>query len=167
VLTPSGWRGLQEFLILDRGAAPIEAVELDGIATAGPSPEVLGAVADAEVVIVGPSNPVISIGPILALPGMREALAASPAKVVAVSPLIGGRAVKGPTDAFVAALGRPLSAAGIASLYEGVIDAIVIDEDDPDSPPAELASLACPTLMEGASGRRALAERVLEFARAL
>jgi LPPG:FO 2-phospho-L-lactate transferase len=87
--------------------------------------------------------------------------------VVAVSPLIGGRAVKGPTDAFVAALGRPLSAAGIASLYEGVIDAIVIDEDDPDSPPAELASLACPTLMEGASGRRALAERVLEFARAL
>jgi LPPG:FO 2-phospho-L-lactate transferase len=164
VLTPSGWRGLQEFLILDRGAAPIEAVELDGIADAGPTPEVLAALADAEVVIVGPSNPVISIGPILSLPGMRDALSASPAKVVAVSPLIGGRAVKGPTDAFVAALGRPLSAAGIASLYEGVIAAIIFDADDPDPPPAELASLACPTLMEDAAGRRALAERVLEFA---
>ena len=167
VLTPSGWRALQEFLILDHGAAPIEAVELAGVADAGPTPEVLAALADAEVVVVGPSNPVISIGPILSLPGMRDALSASPAKVVAVSPLIGGRAVKGPTDAFVAALGRPLSAAGIASLYEGVIDAIVIDEDDPDPPPAELASLACPTLMEDAAGRRALAERVLEFARGL
>ena len=167
VLTPSGWRALQEFLILDHGAAPIEAVELDGIADAGPTPEVLAALADAEVVIVGPSNPVISIGPILSLPGMRDALSASPAKVVAVSPLIGGRAVKGPTDAFVAALGRPLSAAGIASLYQGVIDAIVIDEDDPDPPPPELAWLACPTLMEDAAGRRALAERVLEFARGL
>jgi LPPG:FO 2-phospho-L-lactate transferase len=167
VLTPSGWRGLQEFLILDRGAAPIEAVELEGIAEAAPSPEVLAVLADAELVIIGPSNPVISIGPILALPGMREALAASPAPVVAVSPLIGGSAIKGPTEAFIAVLGRPVSAAGIASLYAGVIDAIVVDESDPDPPPSELASLVCPTLMEGAAGRRAVAGRVLEFARAL
>jgi LPPG:FO 2-phospho-L-lactate transferase len=165
VRTPAGWRGLQEFLILDRGQAPIEGVELEGIAAATPTPEVLEALAAAEAVIVGPSNPVISIGPILAVPGMREALAASPAKVVAVSPLVGGRAVKGPTDAFVASLGRPVTAAGVASLYAGVIDAIVVDAGDPG--PDEIPVLSRPTLMEGVEGRRALAAATLEFAREL
>ena len=162
VRTAAGWRGLQEFLILDHGEAPIEGVELEGIGAATPTPEVLEALAAAEAIIVGPSNPVISIGPILAVPGMREALAASPAKVVAVSPLVGGRAVKGPTDAFVAALGRPVTAAGIASLYEGVIDAIVVDAGDPG--PADIPVLARATLMEGAAGRRTVAGAVLEFA---
>ena len=87
-------------------------VELEGIAEARPTPEVLEALASAEAVIIGPSNPVISIGPILSVPGMREALAAAPGPVVAVSPLVGGRAVKGPTDAFVRSLDRPVSAAG-------------------------------------------------------
>ena len=116
--------------------------------------------------IVGPSNPVISIGPILAVPGMREAIAAAPGPVVAVSPFVGGRAVKGPTDAFVAALGRPLSAAGIASLYAGLLDGIVVDEGDPGEAEG-IATLHCPTLMTGAEGRRVLARRVLEFARGL
>jgi LPPG:FO 2-phospho-L-lactate transferase len=165
VRTPAGWRGLQEFLILDRGEAPIEGVELDGVAAATPTPEVLEALAQAEAVIVGPSNPVISIGPILAVPGMREALAASPANVVAVSPLVGGRAVKGPTDAFVASLGRPVTAAGVASLYAGVIDGIVVDAGDPG--PDDIAVLSRPTLMEGAEGRRVLAAATLEFAREL
>lgn len=167
VLTPAGWRGLQEFLILDHGEAPIEGVQLDGIADATPSPEVLAALGRAELVVVGPSNPVISIGPILALPGLRDAIARSPAKVVAVSPFVAGRSVKGPTDAFVASLGRPVTAAGVASLYAGVIDAMVVDAGDPDPPPADLETLAVPTLMEGRAGRRALAERVLEFGRGL
>jgi LPPG:FO 2-phospho-L-lactate transferase len=167
VRTPAGWRGLQEFLILDRGEAPIEAIELDGIAEAAPTSEVLEALATAEAVIVGPSNPVISIGPILAVPGMRDALADSPARVVAVSPLVGGRAVKGPTDAFVASLGRPVSATGVASLYAGVIDAMVVDAGDTDPGPEDVPVLSWPTLMEDADGRRALAERVLEFARGL
>jgi LPPG:FO 2-phospho-L-lactate transferase len=167
VLTSRGWRGLQEYLILDHAEAPIEGVELDGIAAARPTPEVLAALADAEAVIVGPSNPVISIGPILAVPGMREAIASAPGPVVAVSPLVGGRAVKGPTDAFIASLGRPVSAAGVASLYEGLLDGIVVDEGDPDPPPDDLRVLSCPTLMVGAAGRRALAARVLEFARGL
>lgn len=167
VLTPGGWRSLQEFLILDRGEAPIEGVELDGIAEARPTAEALAALAAADAIVIGPSNPVISIGPILAIPGMREAIIAAAAPVVAVSPFVGGRAVKGPTDAFVAALGRPLSATGIASLYAGLIDAIVIDDADPDPEPDGIATLSCPTLMEGREGRRALAERVLEFARSL
>ncbi|MET0927247.1 MAG: 2-phospho-L-lactate transferase [Solirubrobacterales bacterium] len=166
VRTPAGWRGLQEFLILDHGEAAIEGVELDGIAEARPTPEVLEALARAELVIVGPSNPVISIGPILAVPGMREAIVAAPGPVVAVSPFVGGRAVKGPTDAFVAALGRPLSAAGIASLYAGLLDGIVADERDAGEAEG-IATLHCQTLMTGAEGRRVLARRVLEFARGL
>ena len=167
VQTPAGWRGLQEFLILDHAEAPIEGIELGGIAEARPTPEVLEALAEADAVIIGPSNPVISIGPILSVPGMREAIAASPGPVVAVSPLVGGRAVKGPTEAFMASLGRPVSAAGIASLYVGLLDGMVMDAGDPDPPPEGMAVLSCPTLMEGPEGRRALAERVLDFARGI
>jgi LPPG:FO 2-phospho-L-lactate transferase len=166
VLTPNGWRGLQEFLIVDRSEPPIEGVEVQGLHDARPTPEVLEALAGADVVVIGPSNPVISIGPILAVPGMREAIAASGAPVVAVSPFVAGRAVKGPTEKFMAALGRPSTAAAVASLYEGV-QAMVVDADDPDPGPGDVQVLSCPTLMEGAEGRRNLAERVLDFADAL
>ena len=113
----------------------------------------LEALRGAEAIVIGPSNPVISIGPILAVPGMREAIAASAAPVVAVSPYVAGEVVKGPTDRFMQALGRPTTAAGVASLYAGLIDGMVVDEGDPDPPPAEIPTLAAPTLMEGASGR--------------
>jgi len=164
VRTPAGVRGLQEFLILDGGTAPIEDVEIEGIAEASPTPEVLDAIEAAEAIVIGPSNPVISIGPILSIAQLREALVAAPAPVLAVSPFVAGRAVKGPTEAFMAAVGREVSAAGVASLYAGLLDAIVVDSDDPDSPPDGVRSLACPTLMEGPEGRRALARRVLELA---
>ena len=165
VLTPAGWRELQEFLIVDGSEPAIEAVEVRGIPDARPTPEVLEALGAADLVVVGPSNPVISIGPILAVPGMREAMAGAP--VVAVSPFVAGRAVKGPTEKFMAAVRRPSTAAGVASLYEGLITAMVVDADDPDPGPEALPILSCPTLMEGAAGRRELAERVLEFAEAL
>ncbi len=164
VHTPGGRRGLQEFLILDEGATAIEGIDVEGLTGASPTPEVLDALDTAELIVVGPSNPVISIGPILAVPGMREAIAASSAPVIAVSPFVAGRAIKGPTEAFMTAIGRPVSAAGAASLYEGLLDAVVVDEGDPDPPPDDLHSLSCPTLMDGADGRRRLAARVLEFA---
>jgi LPPG:FO 2-phospho-L-lactate transferase len=167
VRTLGGWRGLQEFLILDGGQTPIEAVEVAHIADAMPTAEVRNAIANASAIVIGPSNPVISIGPILAVPGMRDAIADASAPVVAVSPFVAGRAIKGPTEAFMAAVGRPVNASGVASLYAGLIDAIVVDQDDPDPPPQDLQNLSCPTLMEGADGRRALAERVLEFAESL
>jgi LPPG:FO 2-phospho-L-lactate transferase len=144
VMTPGGWRH-----------------------AARPTPEVLEALAAAEAIVVGPSNPVISIGPILAVPGMREAIAASGAPVLAVSPFVAGHAVKGPTEKFMAALGRPSTAAAVASLYEGVIQAMVVDADDPDEGPEDVQVLLCPTLMEGREGRREVAERVLEFAEML
>ena len=118
-------------------------------------------------IVIGPSNPVISIGPILALPGMREAIVASPAPVVAVSPYVAGAVVKGPTDRFMAALGRPRSAAGVASLYAGLLDGRVVDSGDPEPPPEEPISLVVPTLMEGAEGRARLARQVLDFAEEL
>ena len=92
--------------------------------------------------MIGPSNPVISIGPILAVPGhARGDRRRASAPVVAVSPLVAGRAVKGPTEAFIEALGRPVNAAGVASLYEGLIDAMVVDADDPEPDPEGIASL--------------------------
>jgi LPPG:FO 2-phospho-L-lactate transferase len=167
VLTAAGRRDLQEYLIVDGGSVDVQGVELEGITEAEPTAEVLAALADAEAIVIGPSNPVISIGPILAVPGMREAIAASPAPVLAVSPFVAGAVVKGPTERFMAALGRPSTAAGVASLYTGLIDAMVVDEDDPDPPPEEIPTLAVPTLMEGAAGRARLARIVLDHAATL
>jgi LPPG:FO 2-phospho-L-lactate transferase len=167
VLTPDGWRGLQEFLIVHQSRPPIEEIEVQGLDRAFPTPEVREALAAAETIVVGPSNPVISIGPILSVPGMREAIAESEAPVIAVSPLVAGRAVKGPTEKFMGAVSRPSTAAGVASLYEGVIESMVVDAGDPDPGPDGVQVLSCPTLMEGAEGRRALAEQVLEFAQVL
>jgi LPPG:FO 2-phospho-L-lactate transferase len=164
VRTPAGWRGLQEYLVAERAEPPVEEVEIEGIADAQPTPEALEAISAADAIVIGPSNPVISIGPILAIAGMREAIATAAAPVVAVSPLVAGEVVKGPTELFMEAVGRPTTAAGVASLYEGLIDAMVCDSEDPDPPPESVRVLSCPTLMEGAQGRRGLAERTLEFA---
>ena len=163
VRTASGWRGLQEYLVMDRGEPPVEAVELEGIDTASATPEVTASLAEAELIVSGPSNPVISIGPILAVPGVRDGIAAASAPVVAVSPYVAGRVVKGPTDRFVAAVGRPQTAAGVASLYAGLLDAMVVDEGDPEPGPEEPQSFALPTLMEGAEGRERVARAVLQL----
>jgi LPPG:FO 2-phospho-L-lactate transferase len=167
VLTEHGRRELQEYLILDGGQPRVDGVELDGIAEARPTAEVTNAFRQADLIVIGPSNPVISIGPILAVPGMREAIDASPAPVVAVSPYVAGKVLKGPTDNFMQALGRPTTAAGVASLYTGLIDAMVVDEDDPDPPPADIPTLAAPTLMEGGAGRARLARTVLDYGQTL
>jgi LPPG:FO 2-phospho-L-lactate transferase len=164
VLTAAGRRDLQEYLIVDGGVAEVRGVELEGIAEAAPTAEVLAALGDAEAIVIGPSNPVISIGPILAVPGMREAIAASAAPTIAVSPYVAGEVVKGPTERFMAAVGRPSTAAGVASLYAGLIEAMVVDEGDPDPPPGEIPTLAAPTLMDGAAGRARLARIVLDYA---
>ncbi len=162
IRTAGEWIGLQEFLIRERGAAPIEDVSFEGAQEAVPSPAALSAIAQASAIVIGPSNPVISIGPILAVPGMREALGAASAPVVAVSPIVGGHVLKGPTAACMAWAGAEANAAGVTQLYAGLIDGLVSDE-----PVAGVPCLRTSTLMAGAQARRELAERVLEFANAL
>lgn len=162
VRTPKGLRPFQEFMIVDRWAGPIEEVVLQGIERARPTPEVAEALATADVIVIGPSNPVISIGPILSVPGMRAALREAPAPVIAVSPFVGGHAVKGPTDDFCRSAGIELSAQGIADLYADVIDGIVADE-----PAKGVAALVTDTLIGDAPTRRAVAQKILDFAEAL
>jgi LPPG:FO 2-phospho-L-lactate transferase len=167
VRTAEGWRDLQRYLVAEHAKAPVEEIELDGIADAEPTPEVLAAIAGADAIVIGPSNPVISIGPILSLGPLRKAIASAAAPVVAVSPYVAGQVVKGPTDLFMQAVGRPSTAAGVASLYEGLLDGMICDAEDPDPPPDGVRILSCPTLMEGREGRRSLAEQTLEFASTL
>lgn len=167
VHTAAGARALQEYLIVDRGEPEVRGVELDGIAEAEPTREVLETLRSAEAIVIGPSNPVISIGPILAVPGMREAITQFGVPIVAVSPFVAGQVVKGPTERFMQALGRPSTAAGVASLYAGLIDAMIVDEGDPDPPPEEIPTLATATLMERAAGRLRLARIVLDYAASL
>lgn len=158
------WRGFQEFMIVDRATGPVEGVELRGVEAARPTPEVADALAGAEAIVIGPSNPVVSIEPILAVPGVREALAKAPAPVVAVSPFVGARAVKGPTEAFCAWAGLPLGTAGALAAYEGLLDGLVADEPAAAS---EVPVLVTDTLMDTAPARRRLAAQTLEFARSL
>ena len=159
VRTPKGLRPFQEFMIVDRWEGPIEEVVLRGIEDARPTPEVAEVIATADTIVIGPSNPVISIGPILAVPGIRAALREAPAPVIAVSPFVGGRAVKGPTDDFCRSAGIELSAQGIADAYRDVIDGVVADE-----PVEGIPGLATDTLMEDAAARRTLAQKILDFA---
>jgi LPPG:FO 2-phospho-L-lactate transferase len=148
----------QEYMIVAGAAPPVEGVELRGLERARPSDDVLAALASCDLIVIGPSNPVISIGPILALPGMREAMAGAPAPVVAVSPFVDGRSVKGPTEHFCDWAGVARSAGGIVRVYEGVIDGVVADE-----PVDGLPCLVTDTLMETAERRRDLALEVADF----
>lgn len=167
VRTPAGTREVQEYLIVDHAEPEVEGVELRGISSARPTPEVTEAIATAELIVIGPSNPVISIGPILAVPGIREAIMTATAPVVALSPLVGGKVVKGPTAKFMQAVGRPATAAGVASLYEGLLDGMVVDVGDPDPPPQEIQTIAAPILMDNARARKRVARVVLGFGASL
>jgi len=156
------WHGLQEFLIRERGEGPVEEVAYANAGAAAPPPEALEALASADAIVVGPSNPAISILPILAVPGMREALQDTAAPVVGVSPLVRGEVVKGPTAAFLAWAGVPASSDGIAELYDGVLDGLVADE-----PADGLPTLVRDVAMPDQAARESLAADVLRFAAGL
>src|SRR6185312_9478080 len=155
----------QEWMILGRGAGPVEDVAFEGIEAARPTPEVLDALARARAIVIGPSNPIVSIGPILAMAGMREALRAARAPVVAVSPIVGGEVLKGPTAACLAWSGQPASATGVAAIYGDLLDGIVADERLPTA--LGLPLLETDLLMADGAGRQRLARETLAFATAL
>jgi LPPG:FO 2-phospho-L-lactate transferase len=154
------WVPFQEFMVRERAALPIDDVRYDGAAAASVPPEVAAALSAARVVVVGPSNPVISIGPILAVPGMAEALRASAAPVVAVSPIVGGEILKGPTKPFLEWAGVPLDASGIAEYYGDLLDGLVSDEEVA----LPLPSLRTATLLSEPGQRAQLAREILDFA---
>jgi LPPG:FO 2-phospho-L-lactate transferase len=126
------------------------------------APAALAALAHADAIIIGPSNPIISIGPMLAIDSLRAALEAAAAPVVAVSPIVGGAVLKGPTAACLAWAGRSADADGVARHYGPLIDAIVADE-----PVADVRSLTCDVAMATAAARRELARHTLELAERL
>jgi LPPG:FO 2-phospho-L-lactate transferase len=156
------WFGFQEFMIREGAEGPVEGVEVLGAGPAEPTPEVLEAIATAGTVIIGPSNPVISIGPILAVGGIADALRATEAPVVAVSPLVRGGVLKGPTDLFMQWAGHPLSADGIVAHYTGLIDGLVSDERASGVP-----TLETDVEMGDETARRRVALETLVFAAAL
>ncbi len=156
------WFGFQEFMIREGARGPVEGVEVLGAGPAAPCPEAIEAIRDARAVVIGPSNPVISIGPILAVGGIADALRATEAPVVAVSPLVRGAVLKGPTDLFMAWAGHPLSADGIVAHYEGLIDGLVSDERATGIP-----TLETDVEMADEQGRRRVALETLVFAAAL
>jgi LPPG:FO 2-phospho-L-lactate transferase len=165
--TDEGPMEFQEYFVHRRQAPEVRAVRFDGAAR--PTPEVLGAVSTADLIVIGPSNPIVSIGPILALPGVREGLLAAPAPTVAVSPIIAGRALKGPADRMLASLGHEPTSAGVARIYDGLADRFVIDEADTALGPAiesgtGLEVSVLPTVMRGDDDRRGLAAALLAVA---
>ena len=154
------WTGLQEWLIRERAAGPLEDVEFRGAEDAEPTEQVLEALGAARAVIVGPSNPVISIGPIVAVAG--DALRNCPGPVIAVSPLVGGRSLKGPTEDCLTWAGQPLTSEGIATYYDGLLDGLVADQRTDALP-----TLETDVSMPDAAGRRRVAQEALDFALAL
>lgn len=155
--TPLGPRGLQEFLIRDRSEPDILGVRFDGIEKAAPTAEVLAAIESADAIVIGPSNPAISIGPILAVPGMRAAISMAPAPVLAVSPYVGGEILKGPTAKFMAAAAVAAGTAGVAEFYGDLVDEWIADEAAGDR-----STLLTDVRMDGAPAQRRVAAAVLE-----
>jgi LPPG:FO 2-phospho-L-lactate transferase len=158
--TPAGRFPFQEWFVTRGHRDEVDGVRFEG--DAEPAPGVLQAIAEAGLILVAPSNPYVSIGPILAVRAIREALEARRAAAVAVSPLIGGRAVKGPADRMLQRLAGGTSPAHVASTYAGLIDALVVDEADADDLDGlEVRPIVTQTLMSDPDARRRLAEAAL------
>jgi LPPG:FO 2-phospho-L-lactate transferase len=163
VVTPAGTFSFQEWFVARRHRDAVDAVVYDGADTALPAPGVLDAIASAHALVLAPSNPYVSLGPILAVASIREALAARRVRCVAVSPLVGGRAVKGPLDRMLTRMAGGTTPAHVAGCYDGLVDALVIDDADaPADAPVPLVVTA--TLMPDRAAARRLAEQVLEAA---
>lgn len=173
ILGPDGWLAFQEYFVREKAQVEVRAVNYAGAPAARPAPGVLDAIRTADAVLLCPSNPITSIGPILAVPGLVEALQSTEAIVAAVSPIVGGDAVSGPAGRLMAAAGLPVSATGVARAYGGWLDLLVFDEQDrtlaPEIRAAGAAPVVAPTMMSSRDAEVILARHVvaaLEAARA-
>jgi LPPG:FO 2-phospho-L-lactate transferase len=166
IVTPDGVLPFQEYFVKRGQRDDVRGVRFQGIEDARPAPDVLDAISQADAVLIAPSNPFVSIGTILAVPGIRDAVGAARERVVAVTPIIGGAAVKGPAAQMLGTLGSEVSAYGVATLYRDFASAFVLDQVD-----AALAerierlgmrAIVAPTLMRGLPEKRALAAVALQ-----
>ena len=171
IRTPDGWLEFQEYFVHRRQAPEVLEVRFRGIEAAGITPEVNAAIEAADVIVIAPSNPIVSTGPILALPGVREALAAAAGNgtpIVAVSGIVGGRALRGPADRMLASLGLEPTALGVARIYAGIADRFVLDTVDRELATAietlGMRTRVTDTVMTDDAARARLAAEVLEFA---
>jgi LPPG:FO 2-phospho-L-lactate transferase len=166
--TDVGELAFQEYFVKHRTEPAVRGMRFDGAESARPAPGVLDAIREADVIAIAPSNPVVSLGPILAVPGVRDRLREAKAKVVAVSPIIGGKTIKGPADRMMASLGITPTAVGVAETYRDFLDVLVIDEEDRALAPAVEAagvrSVVAQTIMRGPEEKRSLAGVVLAAA---
>jgi len=172
VRTDEGWLEFQEYFVHRHQAPEVREIRFDGIDRAEATARVRGELGFAGTIVIGPSNPIVSIGPILAVPGVRDLLLAARragTPVVAVSPIVGGKALKGPADRMLASLGHEPSALGVARLYAGLIDGFVLDAVDAALAAAVealgMASLVTDTIMTDDASRERLAREVLAFGR--
>lgn len=171
VETTAGKRSFQEYLVRDRARETVRALTYSGVRSARPAPGVRAALEQASLIVIAPSNPLVSIAPILAVPGIRQALRRADAPVVAVSPLIGGRPVKGPADRMMRALGVAPTPLGLADYYEDVLDALVLDNADrayvPKLAARGIATTCLDTLMRSQVRSTAVAKAVLTLGSSL
>lgn len=167
IQTGEGWLSFQQWFVQQRAEPEVRGLRYSGAASAPVTVEVLAAIAQADAILIAPSNPLLSIEPMLALSGLRNAVLASAAPCVAVSPLINGKAVKGPLARMLIDLGLAGSNAGVAQRYAGLIDGLVIDASDHADVAAlraqELAVLAANTLIPDENASQALALRILRW----
>jgi LPPG:FO 2-phospho-L-lactate transferase len=168
--TREGRMHLQDYLVKRRCEPVLQAITFDGAERATPSPGVLDAIEGAAKIVISPSNPLISIGPILAVPGVRDALRRRRAEVVGICPLVGGKSLKGPSDKMMAELGHEVSAAGVASLYRDICGTFVIDQADEAAGEAiramDMRPLVRPTVMKTVADKERIARDMLAlFAR--
>lgn len=166
--TPVGRLAFQDYFVRRHHTDSVSGIVLDGIEAATITPAATQAIAAATTIVFCPSNPVVSIGPILAVEGYRAALAASTAPKIAVSPIVGGKALRGPADQMLAGLGHDVSAFGVAQLYQGLVDGFVIDHADAEQAPQISALgmrvLVTDAVMRDEADRQRLATEVLSFA---
>lgn len=168
IRTPDGWLPFQEYFVKRRQQDDVLEIRYDGSSEALPAPGLLDAISDAAVVLISPSNPLVSVGTILSLPGVRDAIRTTDATIVGVSPIVGGATIKGPADRMMRGLGMEVSAVGVARAYADFLDVLVIDEQDADLAAGVAAegvrAVVTDTIMRTLDVKRALAQVALEQA---
>jgi len=171
IKTPRGVLEFQEYFVKRRFQDKVEDVTYEGASIAVPAPGVTLAIEKADLIILCPSNPILSIGPILAIPGIRDSISKTRARIVGISPIVGGKAVKGPLDRMMENLGLEVSPFGVAQLYRGLMRGYVIDQLDKSEIPkiTELGirALATNTIMDSMEAKTQLARNTIRFAEAL